>query len=198
MPPIFRNTDEAINNPVVCVFWPDFQELMSDILITIQDVSNPLRTANSIPIPGIATALKKGLSEALYLRYGLPQKLTRFLIKLNNEDDFRVFILALDQWFQWHKACEKKPLADISSGQLAILYQGGNTTTSIEAPTAEESAFLIPEEMGVPRTAELDPSDVPQKTAEKVEVAFGDGLFQRPRRMRPEQNDATFSLSAFN
>ncbi len=196
MPPIFRSTDQAITNPVVRIFWSDFQEFMSDILITVQKTSDPLRKASALP--GVAMTVKKGLPEILFLQFGLPKKLTNFLITLNKEEDFRVFILALEQWFQWYKACEKKPLAEISSGQLAILTQGEHTASSIEAPTENESAFLMPEEMGAAKTAELDPSDIPQKIAEKAEVSFGAELFQRPRQRKSEQNDLSFSLPAFN
>lgn len=162
LPPIFRSTQNAINDPVIRIFWPNIQGLLLDILDIVKDAGMPVNKLTKTSIPFIAPAVKKAIPEILYRKYGVSKKVTSFLITLCKDDEFWGFVLALKQWVERHNIADKSELAQISFSQLAAIHEDSNPLI-IEPPKEHEQALLMPQHSKT-QVVLVDPSLVVSKS----------------------------------
>lgn len=85
---MFHNPKNAVNDPVIKQFWP---EIRSDLLniIDIVESTKPIQTLTTGAKP-IASTVKYTLPKILWYRFGLPIKLSEFLLSLSKKRIFGV------------------------------------------------------------------------------------------------------------
>ncbi|WP_298627347.1 hypothetical protein [uncultured Legionella sp.] len=105
VPPIFQ-ANGLVNDPVIAMYWPDIQKgslYAVETLLSYRE-SKTKTTLDWIPPKGVALAIN--------LKFGVPKKLTQFLIMLSKEEDFWDFLSSLKHWLQRNKV---KTIVELSS-----------------------------------------------------------------------------------
>lgn len=102
VPPILQ--EGGLNNdPIVSRYLPGIQKgslYAVEIILSYRE-SKTKTTLGWIPPKGVALAIN--------LKFGIPKKLTQFLLMLSNEEDFWEFLEALKLWFERNKG---KPMTE--------------------------------------------------------------------------------------
>lgn len=96
LPPIFQKYG-LVNDPVISMYWPGIQQgslYAVDTILSYRD-SKAKTTLGWIPPKGVALAIN--------LKFGIPKKLTQFLIMLSKEEDFWEFLEAFKHWLERNK-----------------------------------------------------------------------------------------------
>jgi hypothetical protein len=96
LPPIFQ-ANGLVNDPVIAMYWPGIQQgslYAVDTILSYRE-SKAKTTLGWIPPKGIALAIN--------LKFGIPKKLTQFLIMLSKEEDFWDFLEAFKHWLERNK-----------------------------------------------------------------------------------------------
>ncbi|HHF7373951.1 hypothetical protein [Legionella bozemanae] len=98
LPSMFHSPKNAVNDPVIKEFWPDIR---TDLLyiIEIVEAAKPVKTLTTAPT-AIASTVKYTLPVVLNYRFGLPIKLSEFLLSLSKKEDFWDFVMALKLWIE--------------------------------------------------------------------------------------------------
>jgi hypothetical protein len=99
VPSTFHNPKNAVNDPVIRLFWPDIQKGILYTIEIIEAAGKPVASLTTGPKP-IASAVKLTLPMALNYRFGLPIKLSEFLLSLSKKEDFWDFVTALKHWLE--------------------------------------------------------------------------------------------------
>lgn len=98
LPSMFHSPKNAVNDPVIKQFWPDIR---TDLLYIIEiiEATKPVKSLTTAPT-AIASTVKYTLPVVLNYRFGLPIKLSEFLLSLSKKEDFWDFVTALRLWIE--------------------------------------------------------------------------------------------------
>ncbi|HHT0592880.1 TPA: hypothetical protein ACTXXA_001070 [Legionella anisa] len=109
LPSMFHSPKNAVNDPVIKEFWPDIR---TDLLYIIEvvEATKPVKTLTTAPM-AIASTVKYTLPVVLNYRFGLPIKLTEFLLSLSKKEDFWDFVSALKLWIERNNVSHEVLLA---------------------------------------------------------------------------------------
>ncbi|VEB32562.1 Uncharacterised protein [Legionella sainthelensi] len=177
LPNMFHNPKNAVNDPVIKQFWP---EIRSDLLniIDIVESTKPIQTLTTGAKP-IASTVKYTLPKILWYRFGLPIKLSEFLLSLSKKEDFWSFVTALKRWIERNDVSREIILTKINS--KAGLH---DTDKIIELPPDTKKTTTIPpsiEELKTPRPSMI--ADAKQLISHKPSsVITANSLFSTKQR----------------
>ena len=93
-PPIFQSWRDFINDPIISNYWQGIQQgsLNTVKIILSYRESKTKTTLGWVPPKAVAVAIN--------LKFGIPKKLTQFLVMLSKEEDFWDFVEALKSWLE--------------------------------------------------------------------------------------------------
>ncbi|MCE0722202.1 MULTISPECIES: hypothetical protein [Legionella] len=181
LPSMFHSPKNAVNDPVIKEFWPDIR---TDLLyiIEIVEATKPVKTLTTAPT-AIASTVKYTLPVVLNYRFGLPIKLSEFLLSLSKKEDFWDFVSALKLWIERNNVSHEVLLA---KGTPNVgLHE---TDRIIELPPESQSK-VIPSanELKTPRTPTVIEAKklFPQKT---LPLVSANSLFSTKQRPSPVTN----------
>jgi hypothetical protein len=95
LPSILHNPNGFIRDPIVTIYWPTIRQGGIAAAELIESVGQ------SKKIQLLAWA-PKSVATALNLKFGIPKKLTRVILRLSQEQDFWNLVDALKMWFERH------------------------------------------------------------------------------------------------
>ncbi|QMT58778.1 MULTISPECIES: hypothetical protein [unclassified Legionella] len=181
LPRIFHSPKNAVNDPVIKEFWPDIR---SDLLYIIEiiEATKPVKTLTTAPT-AIASTVKYTLPVVLNYRFGLPIKLSEFLLSLSKKEDFWDFVTALRLWLERNSVSYEVILA--KGTRSAGLHESNKI---IELPQ-EPKTQIVPSanELKTPRTPTVIDAKqlIPSKTLTGVTA---NSLFSTKQRARAMNN----------
>lgn len=93
-PTIFQSWRDFINDPIISKYWHGIQQgsLNTVKIILSYKESKTKTTLGWVPSKAVAVAIN--------LKFGIPKRLTQFLIMLSKEEDFWDFMDALKSWLE--------------------------------------------------------------------------------------------------
>ncbi|CAM2745259.1 hypothetical protein [Legionella worsleiensis] len=94
VPPVFQSWRDFINDPIIATYW---HEIQKGSLNTVQIILSYKESKTSSTLRWIPP---KAVAVAINLKFGIPKKLTQFLIMLSKEGDFWDFLEALKSWLE--------------------------------------------------------------------------------------------------
>lgn len=193
LPNMFHNPKNAVNDPVIKQFWP---EIRSDLLniIEIIESTKPIQTLTTGAKP-IASTVKYTLPKLLWYRFGLPIRLSEFLLSLSKKEDFWDFITALKRWIERNDVTREIILTKVNS--KAGLHETNNI---IELPSDSQKPKMLPlsvEELKVPRTPIVTDAKqlIPSKSSS---VVSANSLFSTKQRKNLNSGVKIEETSTYN
>ncbi|PWY56568.1 hypothetical protein DGG96_05440 [Legionella qingyii] len=181
LPSMFHGPKNAVNDPVIKEFWPDIR---SDLLyiIEIVEATKPVKSLTTAPT-AIASTVKYTLPVVLNYRFGLPIKLSEFLLSLSKKEDFWDFVTALKLWLERNNVSYAVNLA--KGTRSAGLHESNRIIELPEEPKTQ----VVPSanELKTPRTPTVTEARqlIPSKTLTGVTA---NSLFSTKQRSRPMSN----------
>ncbi|WP_454781406.1 hypothetical protein [Legionella sp. WA2022007384] len=175
LPSMFHGPKNAVNDPVIKEFWPDIR---SDLLYILEIVESakPVKSLTTAPT-AIASTVKYTLPVVLNYRFGLPIKLSEFLLSLSKKEDFWDFVTALRLWIERNNVSYEVILA---KGTRSTGLHESNRI--IELPQ-EPKTQVVPsaQELKTPRTPSVPDAKqlIPSKTGT---VVTANSLFSKKQR----------------
>lgn len=141
IPNMFLSPKNAVNDPVIKQFWPDIR---SDLLYILEIVEStkPVKSLTTAP-KAIASTVKYTLPVVLNFRFGLPIKLSEFLLSLSKKEDFWDFVSELKLWLERNNLSNEVILAKGNSKVGVGLHEHGRI---IELPIEPQAITLPPAE----------------------------------------------------
>ncbi|MFI4918712.1 MAG: hypothetical protein ACHP65_04070 [Legionellales bacterium] len=139
LPPILQSTEAFINDPIVSEFWRTLQQEALSSVATIKSISN------TKTIAALALAPK---SAAIALSFiGAPKKATAILLSLSQEQEFKRFVQALEDWLQSKHLNKEIILSEHSSATLF----GDNSMITLPPSGLDLTLHIPPEQLLAPR-----------------------------------------------
>lgn len=176
LPSMFHSPKNAVNDPVIKEFWPDIRKDLLYI-IEIVEATKPVKTLTTAPT-AIASTVKYTLPVVLNYRFGLPIKLSEFLLSLSKKEDFWDFVMALKLCIERNNVSHEVMLA---KGTPNVgLHE---TDRIIELPPESPVKVLPPaNELKTPRTPTVIDAKklIPQKTSPLISAHSLFSTKQRP------------------
>ncbi|CAM2874436.1 Uncharacterised protein [Legionella steigerwaltii] len=181
IPNMFLSPKNAVNDPVIKQFWP---EIRSDLLYILEIVESakPVKSLTTAPT-AIASTVKYTLPVVLNYRFGLPIKLSEFLLSLSKKEDFWDFVTALTMWLQRNNVSYEVVLAKGNSKVGVGLHESNRI---IELPPETPVKALPPaDELKTVRTPTIADAKrlIPQKPPTVVTANSLFSTKQRPKSM---------------
>lgn len=176
LPSMFHSPKNAVNDPVIKEFWPDIRKDLLYI-IEIVEATKPVKTLTTAPT-AIASTVKYTLPVVLNYRFGLPIKLSEFLLSLSKKEDFWDFVMALKLWIERNNVSHEVMLAKRTPN--VGLHE---TDRIIELPPESPVKVLPPaNELKTPRTPIVVDAKklIPQKTSPLISAHSLFSTKQRP------------------
>ncbi|KTD49287.1 hypothetical protein [Legionella quateirensis] len=136
-PPIFKSWRDFINDPIISTYWHGIQQgsLNTVKIILSYKESKTKTTLGWVPPKAVAVAIN--------LKFGIPKKLTQFLIMLSKEDDFWEFVEALKSWLERNNIKGEVVLVPHNGVDLPGEKKLEPTPVEQELPPSEPSEQLI-------------------------------------------------------
>ncbi|KTC91614.1 hypothetical protein OQJ15_13215 [Fluoribacter dumoffii] len=177
IPSMFHSPKNAVNDPVIKQFWPDLRNDLLNIL-KIVNSAKPVKTLTTAPT-AIAATVKYTLPVLLNYRFGLPIKMSEFLLSLSKKEDFWNFVTALERWLERNNVSYEVILAKGNS--KVGLHE---TNQIIELPPESQTRVLpSANELTTPKTTTV--TDAKRLISQKPStILTANSLFttkQRPR-----------------
>ncbi|KTD00588.1 hypothetical protein OQJ19_06465 [Fluoribacter gormanii] len=184
LPSMFHSPKNAVNDPVIKEFWPDIR---SDLLyiIEIVEATKPVKSLTTAPT-AIASTVKYTLPVVLNYRFGLPIKLSEFLLSLSKKEDFWDFVTALRLWIERNNVSYAVNLA--KGTRSTGLHESNRIIELPEEPKTQ----VVPSanELKTPKTPTVTEARqlIPSKTMTGVTA---NSLFSTKQRSRTMSNQPT-------
>ncbi|KGP64295.1 hypothetical protein EP47_00135 [Legionella norrlandica] len=183
-PPIFQGVDGLIKDPIVFMYWPNISSGVISAVEFIEKVGKTKTMATLAWAP-------KTVASAVNFKFGIPKKLTKFVLMLSKEEDFWNLATALKLWFERHSV----------NGEIKLATSSNFTLNGVKAlePTpilTEPHTLPPPEQLHSERDKEMViPADslVPSKSQKQQPVLISftitpDNLFTTRRRKGNQEN----------
>jgi hypothetical protein len=163
VPSTFHNPKNVVNDPVIKLFWPDIQKGILYTIEIVEAAGKPVASLTTGPKP-LASAVKLTLPMALNYRFGLPIKLSEFLLSLSKKEDFWDFVTALKHWLERNNVSydiilTKKIMPPTLHGDTKIIELPSDPKLISQLPPANE--LQAPSTPKVPDARSLMPKKVP-------------------------------------
>ncbi|HAU1152956.1 TPA: lpg2879 family Dot/Icm T4SS effector [Legionella pneumophila] len=188
LPPVFRGANGLINDPIVFMYWPTIRSGAISAVEFVEGVGKTKTMATLAWAP-------KTVAAAINLKFGIPKKVTRFVLMLSKEEDFWNLATAFKLWFERHNIKGEPKL--ITGSNLAL-----NGVTPLE-PTpisVEKGPIVSPQQLIVEKdTKEVVPAKslLPVRSQPQPGVVVTispDSLFStRKRRVTTDQEKAAIT-----
>ncbi len=183
LPSMFHSPKNAVNDPVIKQFWPDIR---ADLLYIIEiiEATKPVKSLTTAPT-AIASTVKYTLPVVLNYRFGLPIKLSEFLLSLSKKEDFWDFVTALRLWIERNNVSYEVILAKGTAN--ASLHETNRIIELPQEPQVKAKALPPANELKTPRTPPVTEAKRlrPQQTLPSVSA---NSLFSTKERSKLMNN----------
>lgn len=147
LPPMLRDIDGFVNDPIIHKYWPSLREGGISAVDFLHSIEGAAATLAWAP---------KSVAAALYIKFGVSKKLTRFVLMLSQESDFWELADALKAWFERHNL--KFEVKLVNKPRLALHGQ----KEEHPLPKEIEVTPLVPvDELRIEQRSTLIPSKIP-------------------------------------
>lgn len=188
VPSIFRGPDGLINDPIVFMYWPTIRSGAISAAELVEGVGKTKTMATLAWAP-------KTVAAAVNLKFGIPKKVTRFVLMLSKEEDFWNLVTAFKLWFERHNI--KGEAKVITGSNLAL---NGITLLEPTPPPSDKVAIVSQQQLVTEKedAKSVVPANslVPDKPQTQIvlTVISPDNLFvTRKRRGHKEQESTSIS-----
>ena len=160
IPPIAKNLDGFIHDPIVCGNWPAFQE-------TVVSVLKKIRALKDLPAVRLSSSAPDSASTLIWLTLGTPKAFTKVLLQLINDED------VLRQLLLWQFQLERLTL----STPIAVKPDARMLSLRGQPRIGANSSLSMP----LPQTGPQLNSTPPQADALAKEVIRGELRAKQPK-----------------
>lgn len=159
IPTSFRNMHGFTHDPIISIYLPRIRRNVIDAIIAVEGIGKGAAAKTLAWSPNV-------VARAVRLRFGIPKKITLFVLMLTQEKDFWEFMQSLRLWFERHGVDAPIPLAPRPDD--TPLLNGSTKALQVPLPsgTATQTPPTNPESKVVPKTKDAaeDLNRVPRVT----------------------------------
>ncbi|KTD76384.1 hypothetical protein [Legionella waltersii] len=110
LPSMMRSADGFTTDPIVVMYWPSISKVAVNVVNFVDKYGHDRRVKTLAWAP-------KTTAEVINLKFGIPKKITRFILMLSHEQDFWNLMVAIKLWFLRHSGIKSEvkiePLDDL-------------------------------------------------------------------------------------